>query len=95
MFFATDLAFLSPLNDPPRGTNSIHKGVTSEYHCPLEGQVEEKDYDTNIMEVMSLHTQDKNWHGKNKQKIRSEQVKYWKNCAKRCSNEQGKNFPPK
>ena len=51
-----DLAFSLPLNDPPRGTNGIHKGVTSESHCPLEGQVEAKDYDTNIREVMSLHT---------------------------------------
>ena len=52
-----DLAFSSPLNDPPRGTNGIHKGVANENHCPLEGQVEEKDYNTNIIEVMSLHTQ--------------------------------------
>ena len=50
-----DLAFSSPSNDPPRGTNGIYKGVASENHCTLEGQVEEKDYDTNIIEVMSLH----------------------------------------
>ena len=54
---AKDLAFPSPLNDPPRGTNGICKGVASKTHCPLEGQVEAKDYKTNIREVMSLHTQ--------------------------------------
>ena len=71
-----DLAFSSPLNDPPRGTNGIHEGVASKSHCPLEGQVEAKDYDTNIKEVMSLHTQYKSQHGKNKQEIRSEQVQH-------------------
>ena len=60
-----DLAFSSPLNDPPRGTNGIHKGVANENHFPLEGQVEEKDYNTNIIEVMSLHTRDGSQHGKN------------------------------
>ena len=38
-----DLAFSSLLNDPPRGTNSIHEEVASKNHCPLEGQVEAKD----------------------------------------------------
>ena len=51
---AKDLAFYSPLNNPPRGMNGIHKGVASENHCLLEGQVEEKDYDTNVTEVISL-----------------------------------------
>ena len=73
---AKDLAFSSPLNDPPRGTNGIHKGVASKNHCPLEGQVEAKDYDTNIREVMSLHTQYKSQHGKNEQEIRSERVQH-------------------
>ena len=68
-----DLAFSSPLNDPPRGTNGIYKGVASKNHCPLEGQVEEKDYDIDIREVTSLHTQYKSQHGKNKQEIKSEQ----------------------
>ena len=72
-----DLAFSSPLNDPPRGTNGIHEGVANENHCLLEGQVEEKDYDTNIIEVMSLHTQYRSQHGKNKQEIKSERVWHW------------------
>ena len=41
-----DLAFFSPLNDPPRRTNGIHEGVANENHCPWEEQVEEKDYNT-------------------------------------------------
>ena len=53
---AKDLAFSSPLNNPPRGTNGIHKGVASENHCPLEGQVEEKDYDIDVIKVMSHYT---------------------------------------
>ena len=57
---AKDLAFSSPLNDPPRGTYGIHEGVASKSYCPLEGQVEEKDYDTNIREVMSHYIQYKN-----------------------------------
>ena len=64
------LAFSSPLNDPPRGTNGIHEGVASENHCSLEGQVEEKDYDTNIREVTNLHTQYRSQHGKNKQELK-------------------------
>ena len=52
---AKDLAFSSPLNDPPRRTNGIYKGVANENHCLLEGQVEEKDYDTDIIEVINLH----------------------------------------
>ena len=71
------LAFSSPLNDPLRGTNGIHEGVASENHCPLEGQVEAKDYNTNITEVTSLHIQYKNQHGKNEQEIKSEQVQCW------------------
>ena len=71
---ATDLAFSSPLNDPPRGMNGIHEGVASENHCPLEGQIEVKDYDTDILEVMSFHIQYKSQHGKNEQEIKSEQV---------------------
>ena len=51
-----DLAFSLTLNDPPRGANGIHEGVANENHCPLEGQVEEKNYDTNVIEIMSLHT---------------------------------------
>ena len=50
------------------------EGVAIENHCLLEGQVEEKDYETNITEVMSLHTQYKSQHEKNKQEIKSEQV---------------------
>ena len=71
-----DLAFSSPLNGPPRGANSIHEEIASKNHCPLEGQVEANNHDTNITEVTSLHTQYKNQHGKNEQKIRSEQVQY-------------------
>ena len=66
---AKNQAFSSPLNNPPRGTNGIH-GVASKNHCPLEGQVEDKDYDTNIMEVTSQNTQYKSQHGKNEQKIK-------------------------
>ena len=65
-----DLAFFSPLNDPPRGANGIHEGVNSKNHCPLEGQVEEKDCNTDIIEVMSLHTQYRSQHGKNKQELK-------------------------
>ena len=43
-----DLAFFLPLNNPLGGMNGIHKGVANENHCQLEGQVEEKDYDTDI-----------------------------------------------
>ena len=69
-----DLAFSSPLNDPPRRTNDIHEGVANENHCPLEGQVEEKDYNTDIREVTSLHIQYRSQHGKNEQEIKKEQV---------------------
>ena len=69
-----DLAFSLPLNDPPRRMNGIHKGVANENHCPLEGKVEEKDYNTDIREVTSLHTQYKSQHGRNKQEIKSERV---------------------
>ena len=72
---AKDLAFSSPLNDPPRGTNGIHEGVANEIHYPLGGEVEEKNYDTDIIEVMSQHTQYISQHGKNKQEIKSERVK--------------------
>ena len=54
--------------------NGIHKGVASENHYPLKGQVEEKDYDTNIIEVMSLHTQYESQHGKNKQELKRKHV---------------------
>ena len=64
---AKDLAFSSPLNDPPRETNGIHEGVPIESHCPWEGQVEAKNYDTDLTEVISLCTQCKSQHGKNKQ----------------------------
>ena len=67
-----DLAFSSPLNDPPRGMNGIHKGVANKNHCLLEGQVEEMDYDTNIKEVTSPHIQYRSQHGKNEQEIGSE-----------------------
>ena len=67
------LAFSSPLNDPPRGTNGIREGVANKSHFPLEGQIEVKDYDTDIREVTSRHTQDENQHGKNEQAIKSEQ----------------------
>ena len=43
-----DLAFSLPLNNPPRETNGIYEVVASKSHCPREGQVEQKDYDTNI-----------------------------------------------
>ena len=69
-----DLAFSSPLNDPPRGTNGIHEGVANENHCLLEGKVEEKDYNTDMIEGTSLHTKYRSQHGKNKQEIESEQV---------------------
>ena len=70
---AKDLAFSSPLNDPPRGINGIHEVVAIESYCPLEGQVEEKDYDTDIKEVMSFHIQYGSQHGKNGQEIKSKQ----------------------
>ena len=38
-----DLAFSSPLNDPPRVMNGIYEGEANKNHCLLEGQVEEKD----------------------------------------------------
>ena len=62
---AKDLAFSSPLNYPPRGMNGIHKGVASKSHCLPEGQVEEKNYDTYITEVMSQYAQYKSQLGKN------------------------------
>ena len=74
---AKNLAFSSPLNDPPRGTNDIHKKVANKNHCMQEAKVEVKKYDTNIGEVTSLHTQCKSQHGKNKQEIRSEQSRHW------------------
>ena len=81
-----DLAFSSPLNNPPRRTNGIHKGVANENHCPLEGQVEEKDYNTDIIEVINLHIQYRSQHGKNEQELKREQVWHWKGHAKQCSN---------
>ena len=74
---AKDLAFSSPLNDPPKGTNGIHEGVASENHCLLEGQVEANNYNTDIIEVMSLHAQYRNQNEKNEQAIKSEQVWHW------------------
>ena len=62
-----DLPFSSPRNDPPRGTNGIHEGVTNKNHCPLEGKIGKKDYDIDIIKEMSLHIQYKSQHGKNKQ----------------------------
>ena len=73
---AKDLAFFSTLNDPPRGTNGIHEGVANENHCPLEKQVGEKDYNTDIIGVTSLHTQYKSQHEKNEQEIKSERVQH-------------------
>ena len=58
-----NLALSTPLNDPPRATNAIHEVVAIESHCLLEEQVEEKDSDTDIREVTSLHTQYKSQHG--------------------------------
>ena len=90
-----DLAFSSPLNDPPRGMYGIHEGVPSRNHCPLEVQVEEKDYNTNTKEVTSLYIQYRSQHGKNKQELKREQVWHWKVCAKWCSNESGRKVPPR
>ena len=81
-----DLAFSSPLNDPPRGANDSHEGVTNESHRLLEGKVEEKDYDTNIIEVMNLNIQYKSQHGKNEQELKREQVRCQKGHAKQCLN---------
>ena len=53
------------------------KEVANENHCPLEGQVEEKDYNTAIIEVKSLHTQYSSQHGKNEQEIKRERVWHW------------------
>ena len=72
-----DLAFFAPLNNPPRWINGNHKEVDSKNHCPMEGQVEEKYYNTNKKEVMSQNTQYKSQHGKNKQEIRSERDQCW------------------
>ena len=52
-----DLAFSSPLNDPPRRTNGIYEGVPNENYCLLEGEVEAKDYNTDIKKVRGLHAQ--------------------------------------
>ena len=82
-----DLAFSSTLKDPPRRINSIHEGVANKSHCPLEGQVEEKDYDTDVIKVMSQHTQYRSQHEKNKQEIKSEQGRHWQGRAKQCSSE--------
>ena len=71
---AKDLAFSSPLNDPPRGANGIHEGIASKNHCPLEGQVKKKNYNTDIREVMSQNIQYENQHRKNEQEIKSEPV---------------------
>ena len=85
-----DLALSSPLNDPPRRKNGIHEGVDNENHWILEGQVKEKDYNTDIIEVTSLHTQYESQHGKNKQETKSEHIHHWTSHAKRCSNEIGR-----
>ena len=74
---AKDLAFLSPLNNPPRGENGIYEGVAGKNHFLREGQAEEKDYNTDIREVISQNTQYKNQYGKNEQEMRSEQVQHW------------------
>ena len=49
------------------GTNGIYEGIANESHCLLEGQVEEKDYDTDTTEAMSHQIQYKSQHEKNKQ----------------------------
>ena len=67
-----DLAFSSPLDDPSKRTNGIHEGVASKSHHPLEGQIEAKDYDVDIIKVMSHYTQYRNQDEKNKQEIKSE-----------------------
>ena len=58
------------------GRMAFMKEVASENYCPLEGQIEAKDYDTDIIEVTGLQTQYKNQHGKNKQEIKSERVQH-------------------
>ena len=88
-----DLAFSSPQNDPPRGANGIHKGVSNERHCLLKGKVEEKDYNTDIKEVMIHHTQYESQHGKNKQEIKRDRVWHWKGCVKQYSKELEKKVP--
>ena len=67
-----DLAFPSPLNDPPRGTNGIHEGLANENHCLMEVKLEQKDNDTDLIRVISLCTQYGSQHGKNEQEIKSE-----------------------
>ena len=57
--------------------NSIHEGVASKNHCLQEGQVMEKDYNTDIIEVINLHTQFISQNGKNKQEIKKERVRCW------------------
>ena len=75
--------------------NGIHEGVANESYCLWEGQFEEKDYDTDIKEVTSLHTQYRSQHGKNEHKLKSEQGWCWKGSAKQSSNELGKKVPPR
>ena len=57
--------------------DGIHEGVANENHCPPEGQGEAKYYNTDVIEVTSLHTQCKSQHGKNKQEIKSKRVWHW------------------
>ena len=79
---AKDLAFFSPLNDPLRRMNGIHEGVANENHCLQEGQVEEKDYNTDVKEGMSFYTQYGSQHGNNKQELKRERVWHRKDRAK-------------
>ena len=69
-----DLAFSSPLNDPPRRTNGIHEGVANENHCLLEGQVEEKDYEHQYNRGNKPSYTYRSQHGNNEQEIKKEQV---------------------
>ena len=56
--------------------NGIHEGVANESHCPLEGQVEEMDYNTNTTEAMSHQIQYKSQHEKNEQELKRKQVQH-------------------
>ena len=91
---AKDLAFFSPLNNPPRGINGIHEGVAIKNPCLQEGQVEEKDYNTDRIEIMSQNTQYGSQHEKNKQEIKRGQGRHQWDHAMQCSNELGKKVPP-
>ena len=71
---AKDLAFSWPLNDPPREMNGIHEVLAIESHWPQERQVEAKDYNTDLTEVMNHHTQYKSQYEKNEQEVKRRQV---------------------